>query len=215
MKISEETFYETFKPQVNHLDGNASHNGCMYETFGKEIDYAHSMVDSKRVWTIIEGDNDSLYISAGFHIVNRQGFLITEKPYDTGLEEVCLQEEMTAKRIRKEWNKFLADHNMKIGSIKENDDEEEYVIVVKDKTTNKTIESFESSFGLQDAVNEMEWFFANDEATDEKGNKFTYRCIFRHDLENKKLIRFNKKEGIRKFKSADLSKIKKFISEQK
>lgn len=89
MKISEEDFEEQFLPIKNHLDDNASFNGCMYETYGKELDFVFELSKTtKRVWTIIEGDKNTLYCVAGFHLVNRLGFLITEKPWESGLEEV-------------------------------------------------------------------------------------------------------------------------------
>ena len=76
-------FYETFKPQQNHIDNNASFNGCMYETYGDEIEYVFDLAKkSNRVWTIIEGDDDTLFFSSGFHYVNRLGFIVTEKQYD-------------------------------------------------------------------------------------------------------------------------------------
>ena len=41
------------------------------------------------MWTIVEGgsDDESLYAAAGFHKVNETGFVVTEKPWVTGLEE--------------------------------------------------------------------------------------------------------------------------------
>jgi hypothetical protein len=86
-KITEDYFEENYKPQVNHLVGidKASFNGCMYETFGEELDYVRSMAHNpkttKRVWTIIETDGKLFYV-AGYHFVNRLGYLITEKPYE-------------------------------------------------------------------------------------------------------------------------------------
>ena len=41
---------------------------------------------SKRLWTLIEGDNGELFISSGFHFVNRLEHFITEIPYDEELE---------------------------------------------------------------------------------------------------------------------------------
>jgi hypothetical protein len=64
----EDWFIETFKPQQNHLDDNASF-----------FDLAKK---SNRVWTIIEGDDDTLFYASGFHYVNRLGFIVTEKEYD-------------------------------------------------------------------------------------------------------------------------------------
>lgn len=37
-------------------------------------------LDSKyEVWTVLEGDNNVWYVGKGFHLVNRIGYLITEK----------------------------------------------------------------------------------------------------------------------------------------
>ena len=79
----EDWFIETFNPQQNHLDDNASFNGWMYETYGDEIEYVFDLSKkSNRVWTIIEGDYDTLFYASGFHYVNRLGFIVTEKEYD-------------------------------------------------------------------------------------------------------------------------------------
>jgi hypothetical protein len=77
----EDWFIETFNPQQNHLDDNASFNGWMYETYGEEIEYDLAK-KSNRVWTIIEGDDGTLFYASGFHYVNRLGFIVTEKEYD-------------------------------------------------------------------------------------------------------------------------------------
>lgn len=83
-KITEDDFEEIYKPQTNHLDNNASFNGWMYETFGKELDYvcsiAHNPMTAKRVWTILEADGKMFYCP-GYSIVNRIGYLICEKEY--------------------------------------------------------------------------------------------------------------------------------------
>lgn len=103
MKVSEEDFYEKFVPKTNHIlraDADedtddtdiAPFGGAMYETYGPEIDYILAMANDPKwknhVWTIIEGDNDKMYASAGYHIVNRFGYIITEQPWVTGDEEV-------------------------------------------------------------------------------------------------------------------------------
>jgi hypothetical protein len=82
MTIKEDDFYEEYKPQTNHLDDNASFSGCMYETYGDELQYVFELVKKEnRVWTIVEGD-EGMCFTAGFHYVNRMGFLITEKPWN-------------------------------------------------------------------------------------------------------------------------------------
>jgi hypothetical protein len=86
----EDWFIETFKPQQNHLDNNASFNGWMYETYGDQIEYIFDLAKkSNRVWTIIEGDDDSLFYVSGFHYVNRLGFIISEKEYEGHMEIEC------------------------------------------------------------------------------------------------------------------------------
>ena len=83
----EDWFIETFNPQQNHIDGNASFNGWLYETYGDEVQYVFDLSKkSNRVWTIIEGDDDKLFYSSGFHYANRLGFIVTEKEYDGDID---------------------------------------------------------------------------------------------------------------------------------
>lgn len=41
----------------------------------------------ERIWTVVECDDDMLIAIAGAHLVNRLGYLLTEKPWITGDEE--------------------------------------------------------------------------------------------------------------------------------
>lgn len=88
--IDEDKFYEEYKPIKNHLlpDG-APFGDCMFETFGEEFEHVRKQ-KAEHVWTIVEGDEDTTFISAGFHWVNRIGYIITEKPWVTGVEDVQL-----------------------------------------------------------------------------------------------------------------------------
>lgn len=103
MKVSEEEFYDKYVPKTNHIlladkDDNidetdiAPFGGKLYETFGPEYDYIRSMSmndeTKKHIWTIVENDDETFSAIAGFHIVNRYGFMITERPWKTGEEEV-------------------------------------------------------------------------------------------------------------------------------
>ncbi len=96
-KLTDEQFYNKFTPVKNHIDNNASFNGCMFETYGEEVEYAFNKAKKgNHVWTIIEGDGEeknsdgeispSMYIVSGFHIVNRIGFLITKEEYKVETE---------------------------------------------------------------------------------------------------------------------------------
>jgi len=84
--ITEDQFFEDFKPVRNHLDPNAAFEGCLFETYGEEKSHVHN-TDQKKVWTVIEGD-EFMFILSGMHLVNRLGFLITEKPYDEETEVI-------------------------------------------------------------------------------------------------------------------------------
>jgi surface polysaccharide O-acyltransferase-like enzyme len=100
-KITEEAFYE-MNPQINHIvraetaksvadEDICSFGGTMYETYGLEEEYIRQMAQDektkKRVWTVLDCDGE-LIIAAGFHFVNRMGYIITEKEWTTGEEEV-------------------------------------------------------------------------------------------------------------------------------
>jgi hypothetical protein len=92
MEIHEDAFGELYKPQPNHLDKNAGwsfgdEKGCLYETYGEQEAYVRKIVQEnpKRVWTLIDGE-DCTAIHAGLHYVNRMGYIITEKEWETGDE---------------------------------------------------------------------------------------------------------------------------------
>ena len=115
LTISEDEFYEKYKPIDNPFDPNANWDGKMLEAFGDELQHCFELAKKEnRVWTIIECDevneqdvtgdveydqddakNDvedddyqppCLYIISGFHYVNRQGFFITKEPYEQEIE---------------------------------------------------------------------------------------------------------------------------------
>lgn len=99
MNITEEQFYDDYCPIENHLDKNASFDGFMFETFGEELEYIKSLCenenDKKRIWTVIAEEDDLgniiIEYMAGLHLVNRIGFLVTEKPYTLGTEVVIIE----------------------------------------------------------------------------------------------------------------------------
>lgn len=78
-QINDNDFIARFKPKKNHLDDNASFDGCMYETYGTEYEYVNDVLKTApcNVWTVIDCDGE-LVISNGWHFVNRMGYIITE-----------------------------------------------------------------------------------------------------------------------------------------
>lgn len=71
---------ETFRPTTNPLVPTAPCDGLLFETFGPELQIVRT-TDLARVWTLIEADDDTLYILSGLHTVNRLGYFITEAPW--------------------------------------------------------------------------------------------------------------------------------------
>ena len=68
-------------------------NQIMRDWNSPEFEVVHKAQESnpKTVWTVVDCDqheNDSgLIITAGFHWVNRVGYVLTKKPWTTGFEE--------------------------------------------------------------------------------------------------------------------------------
>lgn len=93
IKMNEGQFWEQFKPIKNHIDSNASFEGCMFETFEDELKHVQAVNEKTplNVWTISDCDG-KLYIGEGFHFVNRMGYLITELPAEEGAQYVIEDE---------------------------------------------------------------------------------------------------------------------------
>lgn len=100
---TDDDFYDRYDAQYNHIemakpervcapDDMCSFGGKMYETFGAEMDYINQLNETnpKRIWTILEGENDTLTIVAGVLYVNRMGYLVTEQEWKFDNEDyIC------------------------------------------------------------------------------------------------------------------------------
>ena len=80
-QLTENELDTKFVPIKNHIDSNAGWGGCLFETYGPELEFVKSQPDNK-VWTWVDGDSGGSVITAGFHFVNRIGYLITVNPWD-------------------------------------------------------------------------------------------------------------------------------------
>jgi hypothetical protein len=79
VEMTEDEWFETYKPIKNHLDENASFDGHMFETYDKEVEFVKEQ-DPAYIWMYGDGDDGGSYIWNGWHIVNRIGYFITEVP---------------------------------------------------------------------------------------------------------------------------------------
>ena len=94
-----ESWVEEFNPVINHLDDNASFQdedgvGIMFETYGDELEYV-LLQDNHNVWTYMDSDEGGTIICAGYHIVGRIGYFITQKPWTSdpelhGEDHICI-----------------------------------------------------------------------------------------------------------------------------
>lgn len=87
--ISEDEFIRTYQPQPNHLASHRPFNGCLFETYGVEVQTVQAAMDSHpdHIWTVLDVDGEQI-IANGFHHVNRVGYLLTKLPcpVDTDIE---------------------------------------------------------------------------------------------------------------------------------
>lgn len=86
--MQEDQFWDTYKPIKNHLDDNASLGGMMFETYGQELEFVKSQPDNL-IWTYCD-DGDTVFISSGYHFVNRLGYLIASTPFEGDFETIRL-----------------------------------------------------------------------------------------------------------------------------
>lgn len=99
---TDKTFYRKYHPEYNEvlkqgkkeseLENMAPLAGCLYETFGEEVAHVLGVGEKngfKTVWTVLHSDgrSNAWYITAGFHLVNRIGYLITKEEWSDPNEE--------------------------------------------------------------------------------------------------------------------------------
>ncbi len=77
-KLTEEEFDNKFTTIKNHFDQNASWNGCGFETYGQEIEFVINQ-NSKQIWTVVDGYENSCFLLSGYHLVNRIYHILTKE----------------------------------------------------------------------------------------------------------------------------------------
>ena len=79
IEMTEEEWFDTYKPIKNHIDPTSSFDGHMFETYGDEVEFV-KFQDTDMIWMLGDGDDGGLYIWSGWGFVNRIGYFITEVP---------------------------------------------------------------------------------------------------------------------------------------
>ena len=78
--LSEQEFSDRYRPVPNP---NSDPNNPDYRHEFEDV----KDLDPNKVWSVVEGDDEGGYALAGFHVVNRLFYLVTEVSWETGLEE--------------------------------------------------------------------------------------------------------------------------------
>jgi hypothetical protein len=89
-KISEEQLDARYQFQPNHLNPNASWTynddpGCLFETFGEELEFVRGQ-NPRTIWTLVDSGDGDVYLESGYHHVNRIGYLLSTEPVPAGVQ---------------------------------------------------------------------------------------------------------------------------------
>jgi hypothetical protein len=80
IELTEEEWFNTYKPIKNNLVESSSFDGHMFETYGEEVEFVKAQ-DENRIWMLGDGDDGGMYIWSGWGFVNRIGYFVTELPF--------------------------------------------------------------------------------------------------------------------------------------
>jgi hypothetical protein len=80
IELTEEEWFDKYKPIKNNIDINSSFDGHMFETYGEEVEFVKAQ-NEKRIWMLGDGDDGGMYIWSGWGFVNRIGYFVTEVPF--------------------------------------------------------------------------------------------------------------------------------------
>jgi len=81
--IMYDDWVDQYQPIENPFDKDAGYEGCMFETYGEENEFVLDKLNRNTVWTLITGDDEDSWVIPGYHIVNRMGYFITTKPWES------------------------------------------------------------------------------------------------------------------------------------
>ena len=92
--LNSQEFEDKYQPRPNlkeSTDGsyfNFEHSDICRQAKGGEWEIRPELgITANNVWTIIDCEDAGEMVSAGFHIVNKVGYAITEMPWTTGIED--------------------------------------------------------------------------------------------------------------------------------
>lgn len=90
--ITLEQWIEKYNP-IKNKEGE-DFEGLLFQTYGEDKERVFAHKNHKQVWTLITGENETWWISPGYHLCNREGYFITEKEWEYVDIEVDLNEKI-------------------------------------------------------------------------------------------------------------------------
>ena len=106
--ITYEQFEEQYKPIKNTLVEDSPYNGCMFGTYGAELAHVREQ-DIKNIWTLIDAENEETFIVPGYSYVDRLGYFITEKEWESEDIEVNDNEMISIGKAKYSCKDFIED----------------------------------------------------------------------------------------------------------
>ena len=90
-KMSFEEWQDKYKPITNFM--RTKEDTDLFETYGEEVAFVRgvSMFSERHVWTLIEGDT-GLWVTNGYHYVNRLNYFVTKEPFEGDAIEILYME---------------------------------------------------------------------------------------------------------------------------
>ena len=90
IELTEDEFDKRYPLRTNHLNPHATWafddgGGCLFETFGEELEFVRKQHPST-VWTLVDGEDGDMYVHSGMHFVNRIGYLISLAAFPEGVD---------------------------------------------------------------------------------------------------------------------------------
>lgn len=89
--MTEDEWYETYKPIKNHIDSTSSWNNHMFETYGDALDFVNRQLN-ENIWTWSDGDDGGTYLSSGQSYVNRLGYFVCTVPWTEEAISITIDE---------------------------------------------------------------------------------------------------------------------------
>lgn len=86
--LTEDDFDNNYTMNTKLKSENFDNDG-RFETFGNDLEIVKN-TNERYVWTCVDGD-DGMYFVAGYHLVNRIYYLITNEPWLNQDEEYLIQ----------------------------------------------------------------------------------------------------------------------------